>query len=661
MLLPYNVDRPTRRVPFVTYWLIGINTFIFLLTVVVANINWSAEREQVNEQIEARMRQSIGEDSEAGDFDSRPGDSSDGESGDTTSDVSDSGTGSDSGGDSSAPGSTSGAGSPAAPVTPGLDPNRPGGLDPNRPGGPGSSSPSPGSGTQSFGVTAFQAPGVSGTNAPGSDAPGSSATNAPGTGTRDTRPGSEAARKLSPEEESEMYKMAWHLEHRKDAFVMEPYPTTLDTFAYHATQPTLLGMFTAMFMHGGLEHLLGNMLMLWLFGRALEDVLGHWVYLGAYLVCGIAATFLFHVMIMTFAADAAGGPALGASGAIAGVLGAFAPRFYRTPVSIFYTNFYGFRILSLGSAVLGGILAKSMGTPGLTLGFLIVLALLVWWGEDAAWGQFQAAAVWVIAFWIVAQNIVPALLELHAGVQGGIAYWAHIGGFGFGMLYALLIGSKSEGKAEYLIQDARRALDNKYATNALENAIALQKLKPNDPVSYQLLAEAYDHKNENEKALDNYEIAIDKYIKNNDRECAARLYLEALHKHPLFIMPPATQFTLASHLATVGEYGCAAENLAKIPFTYPDAPENEKSLMGAAQLYLKQLKQPQMAYTMLSTLLQRYPESQYKLQAENGIKMAQHMIANPDPAEEAAKPKVWEPSTKKISEVQAQQVQAQRK
>lgn len=670
MLLPYNVDRPTRRTPFVTYWLIGINTFIFLVTVLVANLNRQADREQFNNFLGSPgLRQSGDDENPRNGFGTRGGSDFGSES--NSGDNSNSGS-SSSGASSGAPGSDANGASSPAPVTPGLDPNRPGGLDPNRPGATpvpssGSSSGSTsgsGSASQSFGVAGFQMGSSSSGEGSSGDAPGenASASNAPGADSSsganggakavDARPGSEAARNPSPEDASEMYKMAWNYEHMNDSFVMEPHPSTLDTFAYHAADPTLLGMFASMFLHGGLEHLLGNMLMLWLFGRALEDALGHWVYLGAYLVCGVAATFLFHVMTMTFSPHSAGIHALGASGAIAGVLGAFAPRFYRAPVSVFYTTIMGARIFYLGSIVLGAILAHSMGSPGYVFGGLIVLALLVFWGEDAAWKEFKTTAAWVIAFWIVVQNIAPALFQLYLGVQGGIAYWAHIGGFGFGMLYALLIGSSSEGKAEYLVEDARRALDQKYAGNALEHAQKLQKLKPNDPVAYQLLAEAYDHKGENEKALDNYEIAIDKYLKANDRECAARLYLEALHKHPLFIMPAATQFALSSHLATVGEYAHAAENMAKIAFTFPDAPESEKSLMAAAQLYLKHLKQPQMAYTMLSTLLQRNPESPFKLQAEQGLETARQMAASPELA--AAQPKVWEPSTKKISEVQAQ-------
>src|SRR5262249_35417773 len=86
--------------------------------------------------------------------------------------------------------------------------------------------------------------------------------------------------------------------------------------------PVYLTLLTSMFMHGGLGHLFGNMLYLWIFGDNIEDTLGHWRYLNFYLVCGVLAA-----LAQVFATVAMGGdqriPSLGASGAISGVLGAY--------------------------------------------------------------------------------------------------------------------------------------------------------------------------------------------------------------------------------------------------------------------------------------------------------------------------------------------------
>jgi membrane associated rhomboid family serine protease len=150
-------------------------------------------------------------------------------------------------------------------------------------------------------------------------------------------------------------------------------------------------VFTAMFMHGSWMHLLGNMLYLWIFGDNVEDRLGHVKFIIFYLLCGIAATFA-QVLVNPDSTI----PNLGASGAIAGVLGAYLLMFPRGSV----------RVL-MGRAII------------------------------------PMPALIVIGFW--------ALLQLISGVgsiattaqtadTGGVAYMAHVGGFIAGLILAPLMG-----------------------------------------------------------------------------------------------------------------------------------------------------------------------------------------------------------------------------
>src|SRR5688572_25164014 len=138
--------------------------------------------------------------------------------------------------------------------------------------------------------------------------------------------------------DKEGYKRHWQIENLGSSYVMEPHYTVTNLFAYRPSEPSwlgkILGILGSMFLHGSVEHLLGIMLFLWVFGRALEDALGGIIYAGAYVVAGIAATILFHIITMQFSPDAAGVPLMGASGAIAGLMGLFTIRFYRTPVRI---------------------------------------------------------------------------------------------------------------------------------------------------------------------------------------------------------------------------------------------------------------------------------------------------------------------------------------
>src|SRR5262249_59766717 len=93
--------------------------------------------------------------------------------------------------------------------------------------------------------------------------------------------------------------------------------------------PIYLTILTAMFMHGGFMHIAGNMLYLWIFGDNVEDRMGHLKYLIFYLLCGILASLTF----IFFAPDSVI-PSLGASGAIAGVLGAYLVLFPRQGVRV---------------------------------------------------------------------------------------------------------------------------------------------------------------------------------------------------------------------------------------------------------------------------------------------------------------------------------------
>ena len=141
-------------------------------------------------------------------------------------------------------------------------------------------------------------------------------------------------------------------------------------------------IFTSMFLHGGLFHIAGNMLYLWIFGNNVEETLGHGRFLGFYLGSGVAAA-----ATQTLAGPGSPVPMIGASGAVSGVLGAYIVLFPHA------------RVLTL-----------------IIFGFF--------------WRLVRIPAVFVLGFWMVVQ-ILNGLGSLGAG--GGVAWFAHIGGFFAGM------------------------------------------------------------------------------------------------------------------------------------------------------------------------------------------------------------------------------------
>ncbi len=423
------------------------------------------------------------------------------------------------------------------------------------------------------------------------------------------------------------YQRLWQIQNVDATYVLEPHYSVLDIFAYRPSEPhwinKIIGILGSMFLHSSLMHLIGNMLFLWLFGRLLEDALGPVIYLGAYLVAGIAAVMLFHIITMAFTPQSAGVPLMGASGAIAGVMGLFAVRFYRTPLRVppFVVGLYAMNLLA---AILG------------RLGAWIGLALLGHFlakGRRDKWPGVMMPAALAMSAYVLLSDVWPAVSELMTDDGGGgVAHWAHIGGYCFGAVYALAISARDEGAAEYMLDDAQKAISEGDAADALRRSQALLSgehkaaetaLPSMKAQAYEVQATAYAKQNNKEAALENYENAIVAYLADNDRASATRVFLDALEKYPLFVLPPARLLIVASHLAEKGDYEKAAENLGKIPYVYPDAPESEVATLRAARLHLEKLDNPAHAAQLLQWFVGRYPHSDWIQQAQKMLQAAE--------------------------------------
>jgi len=158
--------------------------------------------------------------------------------------------------------------------------------------------------------------------------------------------------------------------------------------AYVVMGDRLYTLFTSMFMHANIPHLVGNMMFLYIFGDNIEDAFGHGRYFAFYFVCGIAASAMHIISITT--TEEMYIPAIGASGAISGVLGAYLLLYPRA------------RVLTL---------------------------VLYGWAYVA-----RIPSIFFIGFWFVYQLLLGFLPQ-----SGGVAYWAHIGGFIAGMALALIL------------------------------------------------------------------------------------------------------------------------------------------------------------------------------------------------------------------------------
>jgi membrane associated rhomboid family serine protease len=188
------------------------------------------------------------------------------------------------------------------------------------------------------------------------------------------------------------------------------YPCKIDgpciDLATHASLPWWQNTFTSMFMHGSWEHIIGNMLFLWIFGNNVEDALGKVRFVLWYLAAGLAATALQTAITLHFGdAQDASIPNIGASGAIAGVLGAYFLLLPRARV--------------------------------LTLIFFGLIFLR------------EIPAIWFLGIWIALQVWQGGVGLTHPDQTGGVAVFAHIGGFAFGLLTVYLVAQRRPLRPSY--------------------------------------------------------------------------------------------------------------------------------------------------------------------------------------------------------------------
>jgi membrane associated rhomboid family serine protease len=187
----------------------------------------------------------------------------------------------------------------------------------------------------------------------------------------------------------------------------EPLPLRLGFIPYEITNavdlspknlvPVPLTIVTAMFIHGGWLHLLSNMLYLWIFGDNVEDKLGHFKYLLFYLMCGVMASLTHGFLNLTSQV-----PTIGASGAIAGVLGAYMVLYPTARIRTLLILFVFVQVVSIPAIVLLG-------------------------------------------YWILIQ-VLSGITEFGSPTKGGIAWFAHVGGFVTGLVL-ITMTKKRKGRA----------------------------------------------------------------------------------------------------------------------------------------------------------------------------------------------------------------------
>jgi membrane associated rhomboid family serine protease len=179
------------------------------------------------------------------------------------------------------------------------------------------------------------------------------------------------------------------------AVIPEELTANLHGYSLNQPVPEILTLITSQFLHGSFQHVGFNMLFLWIFGNNIEEALGHLKFLIFYLACGVLAALAQWFFTMNSPI-----PSLGASGAIAGVMGAYIIKFPQA------------KVLTL-----------------VPLGFFLT--------------TFRIPAFYFLGIWFVMQAF-NGIGSLGAMNSGGVAYWAHAGGFLSGIVLGVVLGLFSD-------------------------------------------------------------------------------------------------------------------------------------------------------------------------------------------------------------------------
>jgi membrane associated rhomboid family serine protease len=337
----------------------------------------------------------------------------------------------------------------------------------------------------------------------------------------------------------------------------------------------IIKMFTSMFVHANFFHLLFNMLFLWLVGCNIEDSWSWKVFLGLYLLAGVVA-ILFH----TAAFPKSDVPLIGASGAIAGVMGAFMIRHYKTKIRIAYFIWFF-------------IMRPFLGTFSIYAG----IALPFWFLEQIF------GATWSVG-------------------EAGTAYWAHIGGFIFGAAIGLSFRffglekkyiapmveeSFEKLKASPKMKEAYRKLDSGDHAGALPLLLSVISEEPHNYDAPLMLARIYFEKGSLDDSLIMYNKAIAIAIRIEDIEMITALYDELQEKFLIQKLSDKNIYNLAQFFEKVNKHAEAVRLYGIYVNNFPTSSIRPKVIYRIYVLFKEKLNEQSLAQSAHAFLRKEYP------------------------------------------------------
>jgi len=361
----------------------------------------------------------------------------------------------------------------------------------------------------------------------------------------------------------------------------------LGKYGFIPAHPTLLSLITANFLHAGWLHIIGNMWFLWLAGAVLEDTWGRLIYPTFYLLAGVLA-FQVHAMGNVGSLM----PTIGASGAIAGLMGAFLVRFPTTKIE---------------------------------MGYLLIYRFI----------RFKMAAYWLLPLWLLTEVLYGSMF----GQSSGVAHWAHVGGFAFGALIAVAVQKSGlEQMAEKGIQEKISWVSHPLLAEASEQiekgqldpaAANLQKLvleKPDSIDAYRMLQRIYWQKSDLPAQRDALVKLLALEIKANDHEGALQTGQDFKNAGGEKL-PASLWLEFCRQLETQPDVSRAADEYLELAQAYPAEKQGLLAQMAAGRIYLKRLNRPEDALRLYEAAqASSIPHADWQATLDRGIVEAKKVM-----------------------------------
>jgi membrane associated rhomboid family serine protease len=346
----------------------------------------------------------------------------------------------------------------------------------------------------------------------------------------------------------------------------------LSNLIFLPSRPMLLTSLSYVFLHTGWMHLIGNMVYLVIFGRALEDRYGPGKFFAIFALTAVAGAWAHAWLVSAFAPRFLVYGVIGASGATSGLLGAFMVRLYYARIEVAYWVFMPLQAVNR---------AGRKFIPG-------VIAVIAWFAYQGAYAAIQ-----------------------YGMDSAGVAYGVHVGGFAAGIALALMFGSLSEARAEKRLAKARRAFSKSQFFAAQAEYLEYLERRPGDADVHAETARTCLCSGEKGLARKHFSEAVSRLIGEGRRGEAEEVFAAAMRSINGFTLDEREHFSMATGLERSMKYDLALKAYENFQLRYPFSTDIPFILLRMAGIHERRMGCPEKAAECYERIVEEYPEDDW--------------------------------------------------